>query len=222
MEVPDGWEPGCQKGSQGLISSADLLEMRVRVLMTLLAGVVRCWHQSDWFRMLTSRQRNAAGTTHCDYHLNEAAHEAPHLWVFPLCLCYTTHNTLITGHFEPPQGWGCNPSVLLPAGTAVRGDGTEATGELLSLQAHHLFERCHIHVPQCMMRVQQALCSVFFSLIWGSKLLEKEDLPCGVTRANTQYETDAGTCIFFSSFFILFFSNRISSFCFCLRFFCWE
>lgn len=180
--------------------------MRIQVLKTLLAGVVRCWHQSDWFRMLTSRQRNAASTTHCDYHLNEAAHEAPHLWIFPLCLCYTIHNTLITGHFEPPQGWGCNPSMPLPAGTAVRGDGTEATGESLSLQAHRLFERCHIHVPQCMGRVQQALCSECFSLIWGSKLLEAEDLPCGVTHVQIlNYETDAGTHTFFSSSFLFFF-----------------
>lgn len=134
--------------------------MRIWVLMTLLAGVVRCWHQSDWFRALTSRQKNAASSTHCDYHLSEAAHEAPHLWIFPLSPCYTIHNTLTTGHFEPSQRWGCSP-----AGTAIRGDGLEATGESLSLQAHSLFERCHIHVPHCIMRVQQALCSVFLSLI---------------------------------------------------------
>lgn len=63
--------------------------------------------------------------------------------------------------FWTPSGMGCNPSMLLPAGTLIRSDGVEATRESLSLQAHCLFERCHIHVPQCMMRVQQAYVQCF-------------------------------------------------------------
>lgn len=51
----------------------DFLVMRIWLLMTLLAGVARCWHQSDWFGMLTSRQRNAACTTRCDYCIQRAS-----------------------------------------------------------------------------------------------------------------------------------------------------
>lgn len=103
--------------------SADHLEMRIWVLMTLLAGVVRCWHQSDWFRVLTSRQRNAAGATRCDYHLNQAAHEA-----------------LISGYFHcvsatlfmPLSSWGIlNPlrdGGAIPPCCCLQGQPSEVMG----------------------------------------------------------------------------------------------
>lgn len=89
--------------------SADLLEMRMWVLMTLLAGVVRCCHQSDWFRVLTSRQRNAAGTTHCDYHLNQAAHKALISGYFH-CVSATLFMTLSAlGILNPLRDRGATP-----------------------------------------------------------------------------------------------------------------
>lgn len=159
--------------------------MRIWLLMTLLAGVARCWHQSDWFGMLTSRQRNAACATRCDYHLRRAsswgtasgdistASLLQYSWQLPL-------DVHLWGVLNPLRDAGAIPPVLLPARTAVRGDGAEAGVESPSLQTCHLFERCHVHVPLCMMRVRQAVFSVFFSLIWESELLQAGNLLCGV------------------------------------------
>lgn len=111
------------KTEQGF--GADFLERRIWPLMTLLAGVARRWHHSDWFGMLTSRQRNAACATRCHYCLQPASSpQRHHVRGYFHCVSATIFVTApITGHFESPQGWGGNPSVLLPAGTATGGDG---------------------------------------------------------------------------------------------------
>lgn len=180
--------------------SADLLEMRMWVLMTLLAGVVRCCHQSDWFRVLTSRQRNAAGTTHCDYHLNQAAHKALISGYFP-CVSATLFMTLSALGILNPLRYGVQP---LHA-AACRDTHqkwwcgghkgiSESAGTLSVWEMPHPCSSVHDEGPT-------GICSVFFSLIWGSKLLEAEDLThVEYTCANTQYEIVAETHFLISFF----------------------
>lgn len=146
---------------------------------------------------------------------NEPAHEAPCLQIIPLRLCYKIHNSShFVGYFESPQGG--NPSMLLPAGRAIRGDGEEAAGESLGLQTHGVFERCHVHAPQGTIRVRQALFSAFVSFTGGSELLQLGALPCGVLGIQVlNMKLLQGHIFFFSSSSSSFFFF----FCFVLVFF---
>lgn len=99
----------------------------------------------------------------------EPAHEVLHPWTLAPRLCYdvcdSSHWICIYGAFPKPSGdVGAVPSVLLPVGTVIRGDGTEAAGEFPSLQTCSLFERRHVHVPLYMTRVRQEV----FSSLHGS------------------------------------------------------
>lgn len=140
--------------------------------MTLLEGVVRWWHQSDWFRAMTSRQRNALHTVITTSARQLTRH---HICGHFHCVSATLLTTASSqGIWNPLRDGGAIPPCCCLQGQPSEVMVWRPQGNL-SLQAHRLYERCHIHVPLCIIRVQQELCSLS-CLICRSKLLEAEDL----------------------------------------------